>query len=130
MLEILSDKSSNPQVQQKTEASTNQPSSMGVHSKLRNDVSISIPSINFNENCTAIRENLPIFHYRDEILRLVDRNQIVIVESTTGSGKSTQVKSEKFFYYILFNLHFVIVDSSIHPRRSKRQQTTMQNYRS
>lgn len=97
MLEILSDKTLNTQGEHKTGAGINHPSSIGVHSKMHHDVSISIPSINFNPNCISIRENLPIFHYRDEILSLIDRNQIVIVESTTGSGKSTQVRLKKSF---------------------------------
>lgn len=37
------------------------------------------------------RRQLPIFKHRDEILNLIENNHVVIIESSTGSGKSTQV---------------------------------------
>jgi len=36
-------------------------------------------------------ESLPVFDYRDEILRSVDDNQVTIITAETGAGKSTQV---------------------------------------
>lgn len=37
------------------------------------------------------QENLPISKYRNEILRAVENNQVVLVAGDTGCGKSTQV---------------------------------------
>lgn len=39
------------------------------------------------------RQELPIWHYKDEILDAVDKNRAVIICSETGSGKSTQIPS-------------------------------------
>ncbi|KAI4941580.1 hypothetical protein J4E91_010611 [Alternaria rosae] len=37
------------------------------------------------------RMNLPVFHFRDEILSTVDKNQVTIICGETGCGKSTQI---------------------------------------
>lgn len=37
------------------------------------------------------RMNLPIYQYRSEILNEIANNQIVLIQSSTGSGKSTQI---------------------------------------
>ncbi|KAI5300671.1 hypothetical protein KEM56_002279, partial [Ascosphaera pollenicola] len=39
------------------------------------------------------RQNLPIWHFRDQILTTLDANQVLIICSETGSGKSTQIPS-------------------------------------
>ncbi|XP_055694746.1 3'-5' RNA helicase YTHDC2-like [Lutzomyia longipalpis] len=38
-----------------------------------------------------MRRNLPIFHHRTEILTKITENQVVVIVSETGSGKTTQV---------------------------------------
>lgn len=38
-----------------------------------------------------VRESLPIFAYRDELLKTIDEHQVVIVVGETGSGKTTQL---------------------------------------
>lgn len=38
-----------------------------------------------------VREGLPIFCYRDEILATINSNQVVVISGETGSGKSTQL---------------------------------------
>lgn len=40
-----------------------------------------------------VRESLPVFQYKNEILETFEQNQIVIVCADTGAGKSTQVPS-------------------------------------
>lgn len=35
--------------------------------------------------------DLPIFHLRNDILKMLEENQVVVVEGGTGCGKSTQV---------------------------------------
>ncbi|KAF2763940.1 P-loop containing nucleoside triphosphate hydrolase protein [Teratosphaeria nubilosa] len=37
------------------------------------------------------RMNLPIFHYKSAILEAIERSQVVVLVSETGSGKSTQL---------------------------------------
>eukprot|EP00123_Amoebidium_parasiticum_P017098 comp23708_c0_seq1/m.40778 comp23708_c0_seq1/g.40778 ORF comp23708_c0_seq1/g.40778 comp23708_c0_seq1/m.40778 type:complete len:1218 (-) comp23708_c0_seq1:134-3787(-) len=37
------------------------------------------------------RQSLPIFHLRDELLKAVEENQILVVIGETGSGKTTQI---------------------------------------
>jgi HrpA-like RNA helicase len=38
-----------------------------------------------------VRENLPIYQYREELLNAIRENQILIVIGETGSGKTTQM---------------------------------------
>lgn len=54
---------------------------------------ITIPPkpVNSRPSVTQARQKLPIFGHRNEILNLIKNNQIVVIESTTGSGKSTQI---------------------------------------
>ena len=37
------------------------------------------------------REKLPVFARLDELEEAVDKNQVIIVEGETGSGKTTQI---------------------------------------
>lgn len=39
----------------------------------------------------TVRETLPIYAYRDEILATINSNQVVVISGETGSGKTTQV---------------------------------------
>src|SRR5690349_14855384 len=43
------------------------------------------------QNFIQEREKLPIFKHRAAILDLIKKNQIIVVQSATGSGKSTQI---------------------------------------
>ena len=38
-----------------------------------------------------VRQKLPIFQHKDEILRYVNKNQVTVIIGETGSGKSTQI---------------------------------------
>ena len=38
-----------------------------------------------------IRENLPIYPYKDQIIQQISSSQVVVIEGETGSGKSTQI---------------------------------------
>src|SRR5690349_5565298 len=37
------------------------------------------------------RQNLPIFQYKDEIIKTIREHQVLIIVGETGSGKSTQI---------------------------------------
>ena len=40
---------------------------------------------------TAIMKHLPVYQHRSDILDALEHNQVVVVESPTGSGKTTQI---------------------------------------
>ncbi|CRK87430.1 CLUMA_CG001232, isoform A [Clunio marinus] len=52
---------------------------------------ISVPPTNINFSRFESRQRLPIFQYRNNILNFIANHQIVIIESSTGYGKSTQI---------------------------------------
>ena len=39
----------------------------------------------------SIYKDLPVYRHRDEILSALRSNQVIVVESPTGSGKTTQI---------------------------------------
>ncbi|CAO1315205.1 unnamed protein product [Diamesa tonsa] len=52
---------------------------------------MTIPPPLYGTGCLQQRMNLPIYPYRYEILNKVTNNQVVLIQSSTGSGKSTQI---------------------------------------
>lgn len=51
------------------------------------------------------RKSLPVYAYRDEFIKAVQENQVLIIEGETGSGKTTQLPQylyeaviDHFFY--------------------------------
>ncbi|KAG5670397.1 hypothetical protein PVAND_000665 [Polypedilum vanderplanki] len=51
-----------------------------------------LPMIQRNKmTITEQRQSLPIFSYREDIIRAVTNNQFLIVQAETGSGKTTQL---------------------------------------
>jgi len=44
-----------------------------------------------NQAIDIQRKRLPIFQYREHVMFLLERHQIIILIGETGSGKSTQV---------------------------------------
>lgn len=36
-------------------------------------------------------DRLPIIEYKDEIVKAIDKNDVVVISGETGCGKSTQV---------------------------------------
>lgn len=52
---------------------------------------ITVPPMSFNPSCIEARQALPIYESREALLTLIRSNQVLIVESSTGSGKSTQI---------------------------------------
>lgn len=53
--------------------------------------SITVPPTYFGEECMQQRMNFPIYPYRNQILQKITSNQIFLIQSSTGSGKSTQI---------------------------------------
>lgn len=39
----------------------------------------------------AMRKELPVFAKKDEILNVIQQNSVVIIQGSTGCGKTTQV---------------------------------------
>ena len=63
-----------------------------INNFITNSNNINLPSINDQKNYINYqRKNLPIYLYKSEILNLLSNNQIIIIESETGSGKTTQI---------------------------------------
>ncbi|KAK7575545.1 hypothetical protein V9T40_011831 [Parthenolecanium corni] len=42
-------------------------------------------------NIEETKKSLPIYKYRDELLRAIEDHQVLIIEGETGSGKTTQI---------------------------------------
>lgn len=61
-----------------------------------------------------VRESLPIYFYREQLLEAINEHQVLIIEGETGSGKTTQLP--QYLYesgyckgnglYIIKNLKF------------------------
>lgn len=49
------------------------------------------PAVSYEQRMHQNRRKLPIFESRNAILNQIDRSQVVVISSETGSGKSTQV---------------------------------------
>lgn len=41
--------------------------------------------------CLAERSKLPVFNYRQEILKQIQANKVILIRGATGCGKTTQV---------------------------------------
>ena len=53
--------------------------------------SITVPPSNINGNCLQQKLSLPIYSYKEHILQMIEQNQVLLVQSSTGSGKTTQI---------------------------------------
>lgn len=49
------------------------------------------PKLTERENMKKIRDSLPIYPYRQQLLDAIDAYQVLIIEAETGAGKTTQV---------------------------------------
>ena len=38
-----------------------------------------------------VRESLPVFNYREDLIEAIKEHQVLVVEGETGSGKTTQI---------------------------------------
>lgn len=47
------------------------------------------------------RKKLPVFAKLDELEEAVDKNQAVIIEGETGSGKTTQIPQVRLFFFLV-----------------------------
>lgn len=59
-------------------------------------------SEDLNENITS-RSQLPAYGKKNEILDLIKKNSVVIIQGSTGCGKTTQVS--KYLYWIKLFVH-------------------------
>ena len=51
-----------------------------------------VPHATVNQELLPVRQALPIWPMRDDIISLINSNQVVLICGDTGSGKTTQVK--------------------------------------
>ena len=76
----------------------------------------------------AVRKSLPVYAYREQLLRTISQNSVVIVTGETGSGKTTQIP--QYLYESGFAKHDKIIRCT-QPRRvatmsvAKRVSTEM-----
>uniref|UniRef100_A0A6V3S0D1 RNA helicase n=1 Tax=Lotharella globosa TaxID=91324 RepID=A0A6V3S0D1_9EUKA len=54
------------------------------------------PKLSEREKMKKVRESLPIFPYREQLLDAVRQYQVLIIEAETGAGKTTQVPQYLF----------------------------------
>ena len=54
------------------------------------------PALKTKKSLKETRKSLPIYAYRDELLKAIKENQVIIVEGETGSGKTTQIPQYLF----------------------------------
>lgn len=52
----------------------------------------------------AMRNELPAFAKKDEILDIVKKNSIVIIQGSTGCGKTTQVSYNLLFIKLFLSM--------------------------
>ena len=50
-----------------------------------------IPPVAQSAPCARLREALPVYGYKQELLDAIRNNQVVVIEGETGCGKTTQV---------------------------------------
>ncbi|XP_029204296.2 3'-5' RNA helicase YTHDC2-like [Acropora millepora] len=58
--------------------------------KLNNNMP-AIPPVAKPNEFSSIRKSLPIYELREQILKLISENQVILISGETGSGKTTQV---------------------------------------
>lgn len=51
-----------------------------------------IPPIPGKCEATMEARKLPVWSMRDQLLKVIDSNQVILVRGETGSGKTTQVR--------------------------------------
>lgn len=86
--------------------------------ELSKDYDVKLNSSDFMQSF-EMRSKLPVFAKKSEILEVIKKNSIVIIQGSTGCGKTTQVSNylyllnkKKFLidkkYYYVFNLYGTI----------------------
>ena len=61
-----------------------------------------VPTSLCNPDLLPFRQALPIWSLKEDIMRTINSNQVVVLVGETGSGKTTQVS------FILSNAHLVL----------------------
>lgn len=73
------------------------------------------------------RMSLPAWNSREDIVRLVDKNRVVIVVGETGCGKTTQRTSKRFTPYLTGCLIPFLRSTPVHSRQSHNISTWCTN---
>lgn len=69
--------------------------------------------INVNRDVTGVRQNLPVFEYREKIIETIQNNQVVVISSETGGYISLYS-----YYFLLIKLvnYLLTIYSSIYQK--------------
>lgn len=62
--------------------------------ELAKDNEVKLNSSEGLKESIAMRSELPVFAKKDEILDIIKKNSIVIIQGSTGCGKTTQVRKK------------------------------------
>lgn len=69
--------------------------------ELLNDHDVKMHSSEGLKESIAMRSELPVFFKKQEILDVIRENSIVIIQGSTGCGKTTQA-SEYYAYLLIY----------------------------
>jgi len=69
--------------------------------ELTNDYNLKIQSSEGLKESIAMRSELPVFAKRQEILDVIRENSIVIIQGSTGCGKTTQASRDLSYLFML-----------------------------
>ena len=66
-------------------------------SRLNISNNLQLPLIGMSNNeFDTFRQKLPIYEYKDEIVKTISQNRVTIISGETSTGKSTQVYKINF----------------------------------
>lgn len=67
--------------------------------------------LNFSDSLKqsiAMRSQLPVFAKKNDILDIIRKNSIVIIQGSTGCGKTTQVSYDLYCFNVFYSYLYII----------------------
>ena len=59
-----------------------------------------VPPARVASDLESFRQTLPVYNMRDEIVKAINENKVILLSGETGSGKTTQVSNSVFNFSI------------------------------
>ena len=59
-----------------------------------------VPPARGASDLESFRQTLPVYNMRDEIVKAINENKVILLSGETGSGKTTQVSNSVFNFSI------------------------------